>query len=81
MNSSFIYNPGEEFHTYYDSSFTPVFEPNFNDSKLKEEALKICGDDKFCLFDIATTKRKEIGATTLTDSENFEAILNSSEPS
>ena len=81
MNSSFIYNPGEEFHTYYDSSFTPVFEPNFNDSKLEEEALKICGDDKFCLFDIATTKRKEIGATTLTDSENFEAILNSSEPS
>lgn len=76
-----MYKPGDNLFTYFDPTFAPVFEPNFNDTKLEEEALKICGDDRFCLFDIATTKRKEIGATTLSDSENFEVMVNSSEPS
>ena len=60
----------------------PTFEPDFgNNTGLQEAAKEICGDDTFCLFDIATTKRTEIGATTLVDSENFEDIMNSSKPS
>lgn len=79
--SSFSYNPGDSHSKFFDPMFEPVFEPNFNDSLLEDEAVKICGDDRFCLFDIAATKRKEIGATTLLDSENFEVMVASSEPS
>lgn len=82
LDSNFSYDPGDSHSTYFDPFFVPVFEPDFNnDTELEEEARKVCGEDKFCLFDIATTKRTEIGATTLIDSENFEEILNSSEPS
>ena len=68
--------------TFFDRLFVPTFEPDFgNNTELQEAAKEICGDDTFCLFDIATTKRTEIGATTLVDSENFEDIMNSSKAS
>ena len=81
IESSFSYNLQDSHFTYFDPMFEPVFELNFNDTQLEDEAVKICGDDKFCLFDIAATKRKEIGATTLLDSENFEVMVASSKPS
>ena len=36
----------------------------FNNSELEQNANEICGDDQFCLFDIATTGRTEIGLAT-----------------
>ena len=82
IDSWFSYNPGDSYDTFFDPFFEPVFQPDFsNNTDLEKEAKMICGDDTFCLFDIATTKRTEIGATTLIDSENFEDMLNSSEPS
>ena len=81
INSPFIYKPGDNFFTFFDLTFTPVFESTFNDTELEKEAKKICGEDKFCLFDVAATKRIEIGVSTMQGGENFEVILNSSKPS
>lgn len=36
----------------------------FNNSELEQNANEICGDNQFCLFDIATTGRTEIGLAT-----------------
>lgn len=40
----------------------------------------ICGNDQFCLFDIAATGRTDVGLSTLEGSQNFEMILQLSIP-
>ena len=42
---------------------------------------EVCGDDSFCLFDIAATKRVEIGAATMEGQEMLETIVEMSKPS
>ena len=36
----------------------------FNNSELEQNANEVCGDDQFCLFDVATTGHTEIGLAT-----------------
>lgn len=79
--SYFSYNPGESFSSFYDPSFIPMFEPTFEDSTLEKEAKEVCGDDEYCLFDIAATKKVEIGMATMEGGQNFEAIVEMSVPS
>ena len=43
-------------------------------------AIGICGDSQFCLFDIATTKRPEIGMTTAVNNEEFDMVVDMSKP-
>ena len=52
-----------------------MFAPTFTDTTLQEEAKEVCGDDSFCLFDIAATKRVEIGAATMVGQEMLETIV------
>ena len=71
---------GEGWADFYDPDYTPAFAPTFDDPILEEEAVSICGDSLFCLFDIAATKRPEIGMTTAIDNEEYEVVVNMSQP-
>ena len=79
--SLFFYDFPKRWSTYYDPSFTPVYEPVFTDASLEEKANEICGNDDFCKFDIAATGRTEIGEATLNGGRIFDVILNLSQPS
>ena len=58
-----------------------MFAPTFNDRVLEEKAMMICGDDQFCLFDIAATKQIEIGIATMNGGQAFDDMVEKSLPS
>lgn len=60
--------------------FVPAFEPIFPSPALQQQANSICGNDQFCLFDIATTGRTDIGLSTLLGGIELEMITNISQP-
>ena len=74
-DSLFTYATGESFATFFDPTFTPVFQPTFSDPALEAQANAICGDDLFCRFDIASTGRTDIGLSTLVGSQTFDEIV------
>lgn len=78
--SLFTYNFEESWAFFYDPFYTPSFTPSFNDPELEELAVEICGDSLFCLFDIAATKRPEVGMTTAVDNEQYDVVVNMSQP-
>ena len=80
-DSLFTYGEGESWSTFYFPSFSPMFAPTFNDRVLEEKALMICGDDQFCLFDVAATKKIEIGMATMNGGQAFDDIVEKSLPS
>ena len=71
------YRGSENFSTFYDPSFVPVFTPNFSSPEIQSEAEVVCGSDPACLFDVAATGSVDIGLSTLTGSQelNDTAIL------
>ena len=73
-NSLFTYQPGESWATYYDPYFVPTYLAEFFDPDLAAQANELCGNDPFCLFDIAATGRVDIGLSTLQGSQEFEEI-------
>ena len=78
--SLFTYSNNESFSSYHDPAFLPTFELEFTDPELETEARQICGNDQFCLFDIAATGRLEIGLGTAQGNLEFEAIVNITTP-
>lgn len=80
-NSLFSYPCARGWATYYDPSFRPSFAPTFSDPSLEQTANEICGNDQFCKFDIAATGRIEVGEATFTGGQNFEQLVNLSQPS
>jgi hypothetical protein len=80
--SLFAYNlPGDSFENFRDIEFEPVFAPVFDDPVLRETAETLCGDNEFCLFDIAATKMVDIGMATMTDIREFDTIVELAQPS
>ena len=79
-NSLFTYQPGESWATYYNPYFVPTYLTEFSDPDLAVQANELCGNDPFCLFDIATTGRIDIGLSTLQGSQEFEQIVQLSLP-
>ena len=79
--SLFSYLNGKTWATYYDPLFQPAFEPEFQDTDLEMEANRLCGDDIFCLFDIAATGNTELGLSTLHTSQEIERLEKLSLPS
>ncbi len=73
--------PGQSFSAFYDPLFVPMFEPSFDNIELEEQARNVCGDDEFCLFDIAATKNVDIGMATMQGGEEFNEILEMAIPS
>lgn len=79
-SSLFTYVEGQNLFTFYDPHYIPMFEIQFSNLSLEADALAICGDDQFCLYDIAATQNTSIGLTTLQGSQEFETIMNLSAP-
>ena len=77
----FVYQPEESWATYYDPLFQPSFKPEFQNPELEMEAVEICGEDMFCLFDIAATGNSEIGLSTLHTSQRLEEFILLTAPS
>ena len=42
---------------------------------LESKARELCGEDQFCLFDVAATGRMEIGLSTLKANENVDLVV------
>ena len=78
--SLFYYQPEESWDTFYDPYFVPLYQPNFNNPELEAQAKEICGEDKFCLFDIATTGNVDVGIATRESSKLIEEIYSFSIP-
>ena len=60
--------------TFYDPYFTPSYQPPFTSPDLETRAREICGDDRFCLFDIAATGNIDVGVATLETTAIIEQI-------
>jgi deleted-in-malignant-brain-tumors protein 1 len=84
LNSSneslFCYKDSENFHTFYDPDFIPVFNPSFDDPELEKQANEMCKGVPACLFDVAATGRLEIGMSALLAKEEEMTIANLSTP-
>ena len=80
QDSIFFYESGQDWSSFYSPNFSPVFEPTFASVGLEEQAKELCQNDTFCLFDVATTGRVDIGRSTLEGSINFELLVNLSKP-
>lgn len=78
--SLFSYGEDESFRTFFMPGFVPTFEPIFPSPTLQQQANSICGNDQFCLFDIATTGRTDIGLSTLIGGIELGMITNISQP-
>ena len=68
--SLFVYQPDKNWDTFYDPYFTPSYQPPFTSPDLETRAREICGDDRFCLFDIAATGMSELPLLKLPQSLN-----------
>ena len=79
-NSLFSYEEGKSWADYFDLDFTPAYQPTFTDPALEERAMEICGDDQFCVFDIAATEREEVGMSTMQGNLDLEVITELSQP-
>ena len=79
-DSLFTYSEGTSFSTFYNPTFVPAFSPTFATPELAAQASSMCGQDQFCLFDVAATGSMEIGLSTLQGNVEFETIVNISIP-
>ena len=80
-DSKFYYRDGESWQTFHEPTFTPVYQPVFSDPALEAQATALCGNDSFCLFDVAATGRLDIGLSTLSGSRDVELVIQLSLPS
>ena len=74
INSTmFTYNEriGQSWESFYNPSYTPLFSFDTNDPILES----VCGNDTFCMYDIASTGSTQIGLSTLNSSKEYEEIL------
>ncbi len=81
QDSIFTYPEGESWANYSFPDFEPTFEVIFSNLSLEQAAEELCGDDLFCRFDIATTENTMVGLSTLNGGQEFERIVNNSQPS
>ena len=79
-DSLFFYEEDKSWADYFDPNFTPAYKPTFTDPALEEKAMEICGDDQFCVFDIAATEREEVGMSTMQGNLDLEMITELSQP-
>ena len=79
-DSLFTYKIGENWTTFYQPQYIPLYESVFPNPALEENAKAVCNNNTFCLYDIAATGRAEIGMTTLRGSDGFDHIVELSAP-
>lgn len=81
LDSLFTYRFGEDWSTFYHPSFIPLYNVTFGNSSLEELANEICKNDEFCKYDIAATGRREVGEATYKSVQDFEQLIDLSQPS
>jgi len=59
----------------------PIFTPISSNPSNETEAIAVCNNDTFYIYDIATTGRMDIGLSTLDGSRSFDQIVQLSYPS
>ena len=66
----FTYNEriGQSWDSLYEPNYRPLFS---NDPSLES----VCGNDTFCMFDVASTGCTDIGLSTLNAGRDYEEIL------
>ena len=74
MDSLFNYQPGETWENFYDPFFEPTYQPTFANPELEAMAYELCGNDTFCLFDVAATGDMDIGLSTLEGGREIQEI-------
>ena len=69
----FTYNEriGQSWDSFYEPNYRPLFSFNTNDPSLES----VCCNDTFCMFDVASTGRTDIGLSTLNAGREYEEIL------
>ena len=80
INSTlFTYNEriGHRWESFCEPYHRPLFSFNTNNPVLES----VCGNDTFCMFDVASTGRTDIGLSTLNNSREYEEILELLRPS
>ena len=73
----FTYNQqiDQSWASFYDPGFQPIFTVTVN-----ENLRSVCGNNTFCLYDIAATGSMEIGLSTLDGSNQYDEIVQLSYP-
>ena len=79
--SLFTYQSEQSWATYYNPFFQPSFKPTFEGREQELAAVELCGEDVFCLFDIAATGNSKIGLSTLQTSQQLEKFVQLTTPS
>lgn len=74
LDSLFTYQPGETWENFYDPFFEPTYQPMFANPELEAMAYELCGNDTFCLFDVAATGDMDIGLSTLEGGREIQEI-------
>ena len=69
-----MYQPGQNWDAFYDPYFIPSYKPPFSNPELEERAKEVCGNDTFCLFDIAATGNVDVGVATLESTKIIDEI-------
>ena len=72
---------GESWAGFYDPDFSPAFQPTFENKSLEQQAKEVCGENEYCLFDIAATKNVDIGMATMQGVESFDTMVEMAAPS
>ncbi|EDV27739.1 uncharacterized protein TRIADDRAFT_53736 [Trichoplax adhaerens] len=77
--SLFTYPTGISTDNFTDPNYVPNFskDPEVlfkNDTELKEKALKICGSDRTCLYDVAETANLQLAARSKDIDQQYERV-------
>lgn len=76
--SLFTYRIYESWGIFQNPDFSPINE--LTNISVDPELERLCGGDRFCLFDVAATGRRDVGISTLENSRNVERIIQLSLP-
>ena len=79
--SLFTHDQSDSFYTYYQPSYTPLFEVAFTNSTLETLAQNECQGNDLCLFDVAATGDIKIGVATLKEIDRVDSVIEISGPS
>ena len=69
-----MYQPDQNWDAFYDPYFIPSYKPPFSNPELEARAKEVCGNDTFCLFDIAATGNVDVGIATLESTKIIDEI-------
>ena len=80
-DSLFAYNQNDDFFTYHDPTFVPIFVAAIDDREYQQKVTNFCQEDTACIFDIIATGSIEVGLSTLQQTVIITNVSKLSQPS